>query len=169
MYKLFRLRFRVSYQFFSKILEKVSYLSSFYICSFHAATSFTPCFCQLRERPDLFPETGGLTAADGSKIGECHPIELKLLVTLRVLARNCTFDDGSEATAISCDVLRKFFITFVDFYANEIGPNLIEVPRTAEAIEECLSGYATSGFPGFVGSVSIQLHVHINNDFFHKT
>ena len=112
-------------------------------------------FYQLRKRPDLFPETGGLTAADGSKLGECHPLELKLLVALRMLGRNFTFDDGAEATSISADVLRKFFLTFVDFYANQVGPNVIEVPRTPEAIADCLSGYAASGLPGFIGSVSI--------------
>ncbi len=76
-------------------------------------------------------------------------------------ARNCTFDAGQEATAISKDVLRKFFLDFVDFYANQVGPNVIEVPRTAEAIAECIAGYEVSGFPGFIGSVRNEVFAYI--------
>ena len=86
-------------------------------------------------------------------------MELKVLVALRMLGRNCTFDDGQEATAISSDVLRKFFLDFVDYYANTVGPNVIEVPRTPKAIEECIAGYEASGFPGFIGSVRNKVHV----------
>ena len=82
-----------------------------------------------------------------------------------MLGRNFTFDDGAEATSISSDVLRKFFLTFVDFYANHIGPNVIEVPKTPEAIAECLAGYEPSGLPGFVGSVSILFVFDLNYSF----
>ena len=76
-----------------------------------------------------------------------------MLVAFRMLGRNCTFDDGAEATFIGTTALRTFFISFVDFYANKIAPNVIEVPKSAAAIAECVSGYEAAGFPGFLGSV----------------
>ena len=84
----------------------------------------------------------------------CHPLELKVLAALRVLGRNCTFDDAEEATFISSSALRSFFLQFVKHYAITVAPRLLETPTSAEAIAECVAGYAAAGFPAFVGSVS---------------
>jgi hypothetical protein len=64
--------------------------------------------------------------------------------------------------------LRSFFIAFVDFYANKVAPNVIEVPKTQAAIDECVAGYKASGFLGFVGSVTafvVYLFHPINRTF----
>lgn len=45
----------------------------------------------------------------------CAPIELLVLTALRYLGRGWTFDDLSESTAISEDVIRVFFHEFIDF------------------------------------------------------
>ena len=76
-----------------------------------------------------------------------------MLATLRMLGRNCTFDDAMEATFISTSALRSFFLAFVEYYATTVASRVIETPTSADAIAECVSGYAAAGFPSCIGSV----------------
>jgi len=53
-----------------------------------------------------------------------HPLELKVLATLRILGRAWCFDDVTEATGISIQCVREFFHKFNAYYARVRFPQL---------------------------------------------
>lgn len=122
-YQLFRLRFRVPYELFVRILEDIR-----------------------NSDPPMFKETRDAAGR------ESHPLELKLLGALRVLGRAHTFDDLEEVTFISKDRHRVFFKEFVEKFAEFYYPKVVKAPETEEEIRACMMEYTASGFPGAIGS-----------------
>ncbi|KAG7342192.1 DDE superfamily endonuclease [Nitzschia inconspicua] len=94
--------------------------------------------------------TPGKTDAVGNP---CAPIELLVLTALRYLGRGWTFDDLSENTAISEEVIRLFFHQFIKFGAEVLFEKHVIEPRTASDLENHSHEYLVAGFPGAIGSM----------------
>ena len=90
--KLFRQRFRVPYTTYDAILADLRALP-------------------LGER--FFSEE------DNAARTPAHPLELKVLATLRILGRAWCFDDVTEATGMSTQCVRDFFHKFNAYYARK--------------------------------------------------
>ena len=71
---------------------------------------------------------------------------------VRYLGRGFTFDDIEECTAISSEVHRVFFHTFVNFGRNVLYPKYVSFPKTANEATTHMAEFIVSGFPGCVGS-----------------
>ncbi|KAG7365255.1 plant transposon protein [Nitzschia inconspicua] len=82
------------------------------------------------------------------------PLELLVLTSLRYLGRGWTFDDLTEATAISEEVIRTFFHQFCSFGADVLFKEWVRPPTSAEeAMVMCCEEYTAAGFPGCCGSM----------------
>ena len=84
-----------------------------------------------------------------------------MLGSLRILARNWTFDDVLEATGISRQVHQAFFARFVKYYAKEIAPLVITMPdpNDDDACSNNSLEYKAAGFTSLcVGSIDV---VHV--------
>ena len=92
---------------------------------------------------------------------ETTPIFLKLLGTLRMLGKGCSWDLLYELSGISGEVHRKWTHAFLAKFSNEMYPVYVHGPRNSEELKSVTSLYAASGFPGCVGSTDC---VHIRWD-----
>jgi len=81
------------------------------------------------------------------------PIELLVLTALRYLGRGWTFDDLSESTAISEDVIRVFFHKFIEFGSTTLFNRFVIVPSTVEEAQKQSHEYEVAGLPGAIGSM----------------
>ena len=92
---------------------------------------------------------------------ETSPIFLKLLGTLRMLGKGCSWDLLYELSGISGNVHRRWTHAFLDKLSKELYPVYVHGPRNSEELDRVTSLYAASGFPGCVGSTDC---VHIRWD-----
>jgi DDE superfamily endonuclease len=76
------------------------------------------------------------------------PIELLLLGTLRYLGRGLTFDDLEEYTAISEETHRVFFHVFIKFGAEVLHPELVKYPVNATEYETHRKEFDVGGLTG---------------------
>jgi hypothetical protein len=81
------------------------------------------------------------------------PIPLLLLCALRYLGRGWTFDDLSENTGISEEIIRVFFHKFIEFGSTVLYKRYVVAPKTAEEALEHTGPYTKAGLPGCVGSM----------------
>ena len=81
------------------------------------------------------------------------PIELLILASLRYLGRGWTFDDLSESTAISEEVIRCFFHCFITFGSTELFQRWVVEPTTLEEAYHNSHEFQNSGLPGAIGSM----------------
>ena len=129
--KLFRLRFRVPYLLFEKLL---------WLCSLGPlADSFKQKKCDATGRPSI-------------------PLELKLLGVLRVLGRASCFDSIAELTNSEKEAHRVFFHKFVKIFVEKLFDHYVCPPTSDESISQIMRHYDRVGFTGCVGSVDC---VHI--------
>lgn len=129
--KSFRLRFRLPYSEFIKLIN----------------------FMKTKEQFKSW------TNSDACGV-ESVPIELLLLASLRYLGRGWTFDDLEEATAISRENIRQFFHVFINFGATVLFPMHVQAPQVSdEAITHTIE-FGRAGLPGCVGSMDAT-HVSI--------
>jgi len=88
----------------------------------------------------------------GSLRQEQIPLEIKLLICLRILGRGATNDDMSEPSYVSesyCGVIfRQFIVNFSRLFKEQF----IKQPTTSE-LRSIMQAYALVGFPGCVGSI----------------
>jgi len=82
----------------------------------------------------------------------CSPMELLLLGSLRYLGRGWTFDDVSESTGISVDVVVNFFETFVTFGSGDFYDKHVTVPKDKDEFEYNFCEFNSAGFTGCCGS-----------------
>ena len=81
------------------------------------------------------------------------PIELLLLASLRYLGRGWTFDDLSESTAVSEEVIRLFFHRFIEFGSTELFDRWVIQPTIFEHANSQTHEYTKAGLPGAIGSM----------------
>lgn len=89
---------------------------------------------------------------------EVTPISLKLLGTLRILGKGCSWDLLYELSGVSAEVHRRWTLAFLAKFALEMYPVYVHGPRDSVEMEKVSSLYAASGFPGCIGSTDC---VHI--------
>ena len=92
---------------------------------------------------------------------ETTPIFLKLLGTLRMLGKGCSWDLLYELSGVSAEVHRRWTHKFLEKFSNELYPVYVHGPRNAGELAQVTNLYAVSGFPGCVGSTDC---VHIRWD-----
>ena len=80
------------------------------------------------------------------------PLELLLLGALRYLGRGWTFDDVSESTGMSMNVLTHFFETFCTFGSEEFYVRHVKFPTNEEDYENNNSEFNAAGFTGACAS-----------------
>ena len=83
---------------------------------------------------------------------ELSPIFLKLLGTLRILGKGCSWDLLYELSGVSAEVHRKWTYKFLEKFSKEMYPIYVHGPRNSEELNAVTSLYAACGFPGCVGS-----------------
>ena len=80
------------------------------------------------------------------------PLPLLILCALRYLGRGWTFDDLSESTGISEEVIRVFFHAFLWFGSTTLYQAWVVAPKTAHDAATHTQDYSKAGLPGCVGS-----------------
>ena len=123
--KRFRLRFRLPYNSFKELLS-------------------------MAEQSPLFDrwKDGRCDVVDS----ESTPLSLLILCGLRYLGRGWTFDDLSENTGISEELVRVFVHRFIDFGSTTLHDKYIVAPQSADAAYEHMEEYRKAGLPGCIGS-----------------
>ena len=89
---------------------------------------------------------------------ENTPIFLKLLGTLRMLGKGCSWDLLYELSGVSGEVHRKWTHEFLYKFSQEMYPIHVHGPRDTDELNTVTSLYAAVGFPGCIGSTDC---VHI--------
>lgn len=89
---------------------------------------------------------------------ETTPVFLKLLGTLRMLGKGCSWDLLYELSGVSAEVHRKWTLNFIAKFCTEMYPVYVHGPRNSDEIASVTALYAAAGFPGCVGSTDC---VHI--------
>ena len=84
---------------------------------------------------------------------ESTPLPLLILCALRYIGRGWTFDDLSENTGISEEVIRVFFHKFILFGSTELYEKFVRNPSSAEEAVHHTEEYRQAGLPGCVGSM----------------
>ena len=110
-------------------------------------------FCQLLKllEEDVRFQRWRKGACDGTGMA-ASPLSLLLLVSLRYLGRDWTFDDIEENTAISEEVHRVFFHKFIDYCSTTLFYTYVIAPTNAEEARTHMMDYVIAGIPGCVSS-----------------
>ena len=98
----------------------------------------------------LVPECKKINIFGASK--DIIPVEIKLLICLRLLARGNVVDDIVELSKGSNKSVRLLFKTFVTNFSNHFKKDFIRMP-TGDELKSVLDVYQRLGFPGCVGSM----------------
>jgi len=113
-------------------------------------TSFLELVDQVKES-DVFDRwKDGKVDAVGSP---ATPINLLVLCALHCLGRGWTFDDLSESTAISEEVIRVFFHKFIEWDSDRLFARHVNAPTDLETARSQVHEFAQAGLPGCVGSM----------------
>jgi len=80
------------------------------------------------------------------------PLELKVLVSLRVLGRGNCADDIEEFSKVPISTVHHIFKTFIRNFSKHAYNMFIKVP-TGDRLNRTLNVYAQLGFPGCIGCV----------------
>lgn len=125
-HKLFRCRFRMPYNCFKELAAMAAQSVIFD-----------------RWKPGKSDATGH----------ESTPLPLLILCALRYIGRGWTFDDLSENTGISEEVIRGFFHKFILFGSTELYEKFVTTPNRAEEAAHHTEEYRQAGLPGCVVSM----------------
>ena len=82
-----------------------------------------------------------------------HPLEVKILGVLRILGRGVCYDDISELTNISEEVIRVFFNEFVSKFSKECYNMFVKPPDTDIDMNDYMSEYEIAGFQGNINII----------------
>lgn len=123
-HKKFRRRFRLPYQQFLEVVEGC-------------------------KNSDLFARWNNTDATGKPSV----PLELLVLTALRYLGRGWTFDDLSESTGISEEVVRKFFHKFIEYGSTTLFERYVVAPKTPEDAKQHNYEFEMAGLPGAIGSM----------------
>ena len=124
--KLFRLRFRLPYEYFLYLVE----------------------MCQ--ESDILIQWADNKKKRCNPKQGA--PIELLVLCALRYLGRAWTLCDLHESVVISRETIRSFILKFIEFGSTVLFERFVVEPTTIEELEDCNKEFSLAGLPGCIGS-----------------
>jgi hypothetical protein len=80
------------------------------------------------------------------------PLPLLLLCVLQYIGREWTFDDLSENTGISEDIVR-FFHRFIEFGSTVLYQRFVVAPKRADDAKQHTPEYEKAGLPGCIGSM----------------
>ena len=80
------------------------------------------------------------------------PLPLIILCALGYIGRGWAFDDLSENTGISEEIMRVFFHRFIEFGSTSLYPKFVIAPFTAEETSVRIHEYLQAGLPGCIGS-----------------
>ena len=89
---------------------------------------------------------------------EIAPVSLKLLGTLRILGKGCSWDLLYELSGVSAEVHRNWTYKFMEKFTVEMYHIYVHGPRNDDELDKITKLYCASGFPGCVGSTDC---VHI--------
>ena len=122
--KLFRQRFRISYNDFKRLHNDL-------------------------KSHDLFQRWCNTDCVGDKSV----PLELLLLFFFRYVGRGFTFDDLEECTAISAETHRQFMLEFIQYGSSFLWDQYVIKTESSEdaAYNSCL--FESAGFPGCIGSV----------------
>jgi hypothetical protein len=67
---------------------------------------------------------------------ETTPVLLKLLGTLRMLGKGCTWDLLYELSGVCAEVHRKWTLAFLDKFSKELYPVYVQCPRNNEELNQ---------------------------------
>ena len=135
----FRLRFRLPYSQYEKLLARISDVEN--ETSMHFFSKWV--------RPHPYSKKMPV------------PISLLLLGSLRYLGRGFTFDDIEECTAISQETHRVFFHQFITYGSSALYKEYVKPPLTAVDAEKHMLEMRLAGFVGCVASTDAS-HVKID-------
>jgi len=99
---------------------------------------------------------------DGSFRRAQIPIQIKLLLSLRILARGVTTDDVSEPSGVSVTHCHIIFKQFIHRFPKLFKDSFITMPNQ-EQLRNLMEVYAAMGFPGCVGSIDCTDDDYINS------
>lgn len=88
------------------------------------------------------------------------PIEIKVLICLRMLGRGDCADAVSEISEVSESHCRNIFLLFITNFRNKLEKDIIYAPQGDE-LRSIMDDYASLGLPGTVGSVDVT-HVYMD-------
>lgn len=80
------------------------------------------------------------------------PLEIKVLICLRILARDHCLDDMEELSSVPKSSVHRIFERFIDGCCAKLFPLFVKAP-TGERLSKIMQTYDDLGFPGCVGSV----------------
>jgi hypothetical protein len=135
--KEFRLRFRVPYKIFTKLVEWTKLWRE-----------------QSVDNPD---GTAEFDACGNPRI----PTTLLVLGCLRILGRGTCLDGILELSGISTTTMDRFFHKWCKNFRNELFPKFVYMPSSQSEIAEAMGPFAAVGFPGAIGSIDV---VHVRWD-----
>jgi hypothetical protein len=81
------------------------------------------------------------------------PIPLLVLCVLRYIGRGWTFDDLSENTGISEEIIREFLHKVIEFGSTVLYKRYVVAPATSEEALQHIQDYERAGLPGCAGSM----------------
>lgn len=82
-----------------------------------------------------------------------YPLELLILTALRYLGRGWTFDDLSESTGISEEVIRVFLHSFIEFGSIVLFNRYVMAPQTVADAKHHSLEFEMAGLAGAIGSM----------------
>lgn len=82
------------------------------------------------------------------------PIEIKIMVCLRILGRNCVCDDIYELSGVKESTSQYIFKKFVEGFTKHLFPLYVKFPE-GEKLVKTMQVFARLGFPGAFGSMDI--------------
>jgi hypothetical protein len=88
------------------------------------------------------------------------PLELLVLTSLRYLGRGWMFDDLSESTAISEEVIRVFFHKFIEYGSSVLYQQYVVAPTTVDDAIKHSHEFEMAGLPGAIGSMDASHVLH---------
>jgi len=93
------------------------------------------------------------------------PVELLVLAALRMLGSNATLDQMFEATFISANTIRAFFLEFCRWGSEVLYDRYVKAPTAEEELRENARVYGLGGHPGCIGSAD-GVHISMLNYVF---
>ena len=99
---------------------------------------------------------------DGKRGPAGHPLELKLLSSLRVMAKGCDFEAVSEVALISPQTLEVFHWQWLKWAVEHLFPKWVKWPSDAEALSfmgECPLHSPPMLLPFHVSRASLSLQI----------
>ncbi len=88
------------------------------------------------------------------------PLEFKVLIVLRILARGNDFDTISELSLVPLSTCHRIFVTFIKSFVVNFFDKYVYFP-TGDKLRECMNTYKLLGFNGCVGSFDCT-HIYWN-------